>query len=128
MSFYAYILRCADDSFYTGHTDDFEGRIAAHQQGLVEGYTKTRRPVRLEWAQEFETHYEALSAERQIKGWSRAKKQALIDGNWDLLIRLSTCMGLAAQLGRPPCRTRRPRFEVGRTAAVHPSTSSGRTA
>ena len=93
MSFFAYILRCTDDSFYTGHTDDFEGRIAAHQEGLIEGYTKSRRPLRLEWSQEFETRYEALSAERQIKGWSRAKKQALIDGNWDLLRLLSHIHG-----------------------------------
>ena len=86
MAFYAYIILCADGSFYTGHTDNLEHRIADHHAGRFPGYTSKRRPVRLMWSQDFPTRYEALSAERQIKGWSRAKKQALIDGDW---IRLS---------------------------------------
>jgi len=85
MAFYAYILLCADGSFYTGHTDDLENRVAEHQYGRLPCYTSKRRPVRLEWAQEFGERYEALRAERQIKGWSRAKKRALIDGDWALL-------------------------------------------
>jgi putative endonuclease len=82
MGFYAYILLCADESFYTGHTDHLEHRIADHQAGRFDGYTRSRRPVRLVWSQDFATRYEALSAERQIKGWSRAKKQALTDSDW----------------------------------------------
>ncbi|KRA83898.1 GIY-YIG nuclease family protein [Altererythrobacter sp. Root672] len=82
MAFYAYILLCSDGSFYTGHTEHLENRIADHQYGRFGGYTATRRPVRLMWSQDFPTRYEALSVERQIKGWSRAKKRALIEGDW----------------------------------------------
>ena len=89
MAFFAYILLCADGSYYTGHTEDLECRVADHQAGRFGGYTLKRRPVRLEWSQEFVTRYEALSAERQIKGWSRAKKRALIAGDWDRLSNLA---------------------------------------
>jgi predicted GIY-YIG superfamily endonuclease len=85
MAFYAYILLCSDRSYYTGHTEDLEHRVAEHQHGRSGGYTRKRRPVRLVWSDAFPTRYEALSAERQIKGWSRAKKEALIDGDWALL-------------------------------------------
>jgi tRNA/rRNA methyltransferase len=83
--FWAYILRCSDGSYYTGHTDDLEGRIAGHQSGLIPGYTQERRPVELVWSQEFAGRGEALAAERQVKGWSRAKKEALIRGDWDAI-------------------------------------------
>jgi predicted GIY-YIG superfamily endonuclease len=82
MSFWVYMLRCADNSFYIGHTDNLETRIARHACGDCAGYTSSRRPVHLVYSQEFQTRDEALQAERQIKGWSRAKKQALIDGDW----------------------------------------------
>jgi tRNA/rRNA methyltransferase len=83
MAFYAYMLRCADDSYYVGHTDDLSGRVGAHQSGLIPGYTQKRRPVSLIWYQEFAERDEAFGAERQIKGWSRAKKEALIRADWD---------------------------------------------
>ena len=83
MSFWAYMLRCADESYYVGHTEDLESRIAAHQSGLVEGYTYRRRPVQLVLSQEFAKRDEAFRAERQIKGWSRAKKEALVRGDWE---------------------------------------------
>jgi predicted GIY-YIG superfamily endonuclease len=89
MAFYAYILRCADGSTYTGHTDDLERRIGEHHAGRVPGYTHRRRPVRLAWSQEFATREEALSAERRIKGWTRAKKEALIAGDFVRLAGLS---------------------------------------
>jgi putative endonuclease len=82
MSFWTYMLHCADRTFYVGHTDDLDARIGAHQSGLIKGYTSTRLPVKLVWSDEFPTRYEALRAERQIKGWSRAKKLALIRGDW----------------------------------------------
>ena len=85
MAFHTYTLRCADGSYYVGHTDDIEKRIAEHQRGLVSVYTRKRRPVNLAFAEEFSCRYEALSVERQIKGWSRAKKEALINGNWTRL-------------------------------------------
>lgn len=93
MVFHAYMLHCADGSYYTGHTDDLEERIAAHNHGAIAGYTRSRRPVRLVWSQEFGERHEALSAERQIKGWSRAKKEALIDGRWDEVSRLAKPRG-----------------------------------
>jgi putative endonuclease len=89
MSFWAYMLHCADRSFYVGHTDDLEARIAAPQSGLIRGYTSTRLPVILVWSDEFPSRYEALQAERQIKGWSRAKKLALIRGDWPLISALA---------------------------------------
>lgn len=83
MSFHVYILRCVDRSYYVGHTDNLERRIAEHDSGEVPGYTTNRRPLRLVYAEAFGTREEALAAERQIKGWSRAKKEALIMGNWN---------------------------------------------
>jgi tRNA/rRNA methyltransferase len=89
MAFWTYILRCADSSYYTGHTEDLEGRFNQHQHGIVRGYTYDRRPVELVWSQDFPTREEALSAELKIKPWSRAKKEALIAGNWDRLSHFS---------------------------------------
>ena len=63
MSFWVYILRCSDGSYYTGHTDDLERRIAMHQQGEIAGYTSTRRPVELVFSQACPTREEALAAE-----------------------------------------------------------------
>lgn len=89
MSFWAYLLRCADDSYYAGHTDNLEHRIGAHDDGTLPGYTSTRRPIVLVWSQDFATREEALAAERQIKGWNRAKKEALIRGDWKDIQRLA---------------------------------------
>ncbi|PKB80183.1 MAG: hypothetical protein BZY88_09590 [SAR202 cluster bacterium Io17-Chloro-G9] len=88
-SFHVYILRCWDGSYYVGHTDNLESRIGAHQAGLFAGYTAKRTPVRLEFTAEFPTRIEALERERQIKGWTRRKKKALIQRDWDLLRQLS---------------------------------------
>jgi tRNA/rRNA methyltransferase len=85
MAFHTYILRCADGAYYTGHTDDLETRVAQHQSGTLTGYTYDRRPVELVWSGEFSSRAEAMSAEIQIKGWSRKKKEALIAENWDRL-------------------------------------------
>jgi predicted GIY-YIG superfamily endonuclease len=83
--FYLYILRCRDSSYYVGHTDDLEKRVAEHQAGTYQGYTSARRPIALVYAAEFPTRQEALEREQQLKGWSRAKKEALISGNWEPL-------------------------------------------
>jgi sugar (pentulose or hexulose) kinase/predicted GIY-YIG superfamily endonuclease len=101
--FWIYLLRCADGSYYTGHTDDLEHRIGEHQAGITECYTLSCRPVELVWAQECATRDEALAAERQVKGWSRKKKEAMIRGDWGEVSRLA------------------------RTKSGHPSTGSGRT-
>ncbi len=85
--FFVYLLRCADGSFYVGHTDELERRVAQHQAGEIEGYTRERRPVELAWSQETATRDEALAAEQQIKGWRRAKKESLIAGDWGAIKR-----------------------------------------
>lgn len=82
MTFWAYVVRCADDSYYTGHTDDLERRIGQHNLGEIPGYTQTRRPVTLMWSQEFPSRQEALAAEFQVKDWSRKKKEALFRDDW----------------------------------------------
>ena len=89
MAFSVYILRCADGTYYTGHTDDLEARLAGHRMGRIAGYTLTRRPVSLVFSQQFASREEAFAAERQIKGWTRAKKEALIHGEWSRLSRLA---------------------------------------
>jgi len=81
MSFWVYILECSDGSYYTGHTDNLEKRLAEHKQGTLKCYTSSRLPVRLVFCSEFLTRDDAFSRERQIKGWSRQKKQALIKGD-----------------------------------------------
>lgn len=89
MSFWVYILQCRDGSYYTGQTDNLECRMAQHDQASLPGYTKNRRPVQLVFTQAFATRLEALTAERQIKGWSRLKKEALIKKDWETLKKLS---------------------------------------
>ena len=78
MSFWVYILRCVDNCYYTGQTDNLEKRIAEHQTGELRGYTSPRLPVVLLFSQEFPSREGALAAERQIKGWSRRKKEAFM--------------------------------------------------
>ena len=89
MDFYAYMLRCNDGSYYVGHTDDLELRFVQHQAGTFGGYTARRRPVKLVWSANFPTRDEAFAAERKLKGWSRAKKQALIARDWELISTLA---------------------------------------
>jgi predicted GIY-YIG superfamily endonuclease/proteasome lid subunit RPN8/RPN11 len=96
MAFFVYILRCADGSYYSGHTDNIEIRIAEHQAGEGSQWTKTRLPVEHVWSQEFVAREEALISERRIKGWSRAKKEALIAGQWDEVSRLAKSRSLSA--------------------------------
>ena len=83
MTAWTYMLRCADGSFYVGCTTDLETRMAQHQSGHFTGYTCDRRPVTLVWSDVCEDVEDAIAMERRIKGWSRAKKIALIDADWD---------------------------------------------
>ena len=83
------MLHCNAGRFYAGHTDDLERRVDQHKSGHFEGFTKRFLPVELVWAQEFSTREEAKAAEFRIKGWSRAKKLALIRGDWDAISRLA---------------------------------------
>ncbi len=82
MAFWVYMLRCSDGRYYTGHTDNLERRIAQHMNGGVCAFTTSRRPVRLLWQEQFPTRIEAIEAELRVGRWSRAKKEALIRGDW----------------------------------------------
>jgi putative endonuclease len=87
MGAFVYMLRCRDRTYYVGSAtgDDLGPRIAQHQAGAFPGYTSVRRPVEMVWSEYFERMTDAIAAERQIKGWSRAKKEALIAGDWSAL-------------------------------------------
>src|SRR5690348_5884652 len=91
MGAFVYILRCSDDSFYVGSAtgNDLDRRIAEHQSGAFPGYTFVRRPVELVWSEHFDRMTDAVAVERKLKGWSRAKKQALIRDDWSQVRRLS---------------------------------------
>lgn len=89
-SYYVYILKCADNSYYTGVTNNIEERFLQHQEGYDESsYTYKRRPVELVFQYEFNDIIQAIAFEKQIKGWSRKKKEAIINDEWDKLPELS---------------------------------------
>ena len=92
------MLRCADGSYYvrSARGTDLDKRLAEHQAGTYPGYTSQRRPVEVVWSQHFERITDAIAAEHHIKGWSRAKKEALIRGDWAAISRL------ARRRGGPP--------------------------
>ena len=86
MGAYVYVLRCADGSYYVGSTRaSLEQRVGHHNDRTFGGYTMSRRPVKLVFSQHFDRISDAVAAERQLKGWSRAKKEALIKGDLDAL-------------------------------------------
>jgi putative endonuclease len=89
MKAWLYILKCADGSYYTGSTTNLSLRVAQHQAGEGSTFTRCRLPLELVYAQEFQSEHEAFLRERQVKGWSRAKKQALIRGDFERLVELS---------------------------------------
>src|SRR5712691_3795411 len=87
---YAYMLRYADGSYYVGSARlGLERRLSEHNTGVYGGYTSTRRPVTLVWSQHCLNITDAIGIERQIKGWSRAKKEALIRGDYSAIQLLS---------------------------------------
>ena len=87
--YYAYILRCADDSFYVGSAQDLDSRVKAHNDGRGAAHTFKHRPVQLVYSEGFESEIAAVTRERQLKRWSHGKKQALVEGNIRRLKRLS---------------------------------------
>ena len=128
---WVYILRCADGTYYLGSTTDPRLRLGEHQAGLSGKYTSARRPVRLVFAAECTDIQEAYDRERQIKGWSRAKKEAVIAGNFEALPGLahpgavpSTSSGNAAEVPRRP----QPESVTGAISPAVPSTGSGNAA
>ena len=91
MGAYVYIVRCADNSYYVGSAtgEDLNKRIDQHNAGAFPGYTLKRRPVVLVWHEHFERITDAIAAERQVKGWSRAKKEALVQSDWQTISTLA---------------------------------------
>jgi putative endonuclease len=103
------LVRCADGRYYLGSTRTaLERRIAEHNSGAFGGWTASRRPVELAFQQAFPSALEAIAAERQLKGWSRAKKEALMRGDFEALRALA-----------------RSRTERAPGVPPHPSTGSG---
>jgi predicted GIY-YIG superfamily endonuclease len=99
LTFWTYMLKCSDGSYYIGHTDALETRISQHQLGIKSGYTKSRRPVQLVWSSYFDSRDAAFGVERQIKGWRREKKEALIRGDYDALPELSKSIAARPSTG-----------------------------
>ena len=94
LTIFVYMLRCADGSYYVGSTrKPLEERLAEHGAGALGGYTASRLPVVLVWSQAFEEATDAIAVERQIKGWSRAKKEALIEADFETIRRLASRKG-----------------------------------
>jgi putative endonuclease len=90
--YYVYILRCSDNSLYVGITNDLERRVNEHNDGkLPNAYTFKRRPVVLEWFQDFTEPNQAIYFEKKFKGWSKQKKEALIKGDFDMIETLAEC-------------------------------------
>ena len=88
--YYVYILKCSDNSYYTGITNDVDRRLNEHVLGLHKNsYTFSRRPVMLLYQEYFTEVNEAIAFEKKVKGWSRAKKEASIKDDWDEIVRLS---------------------------------------
>ncbi len=88
-TYFVYILKCSDDSFYTGITNNLERRLIEHKTKKSFSYTYKRQPLELVWYLGCTKPDEAIKIEKQIKGWSRRKKQALISENWNDLIKFS---------------------------------------
>ena len=99
-AFYVYILRCADGSYYVGHTDDVRSRITTHNDGRGAAWTARRRPVKLVYCEPCADEKQAVVRERQIKGWSGAKKKALVAGDLAALRRLSRSTATATAAGK----------------------------
>src|SRR5262249_47034693 len=91
MTVFVYMLRCSGGHYYVGSTrSSLEQRVSQHNEGTFGGYTTRRRPVVLVWSQDFEHVTDAIAIEQQLKGWSRAKKEALIRGDWDAVRALAS--------------------------------------
>jgi putative endonuclease len=90
---YVYILQCRGGSYYVGMTQNVSSRLDVHSAGEGPAFTARRRPVRLVYQEAFATLDEAIRRERQLKGWSRAKKEALFSGNRERLAELAACRG-----------------------------------
>lgn len=92
MKYFVYILVCSDNSYYTGITNNLETRMEQHRVSS-DGYVSKRKPFKLIFFEEFTNVFDAIEREKQIKGWSRRKKEALIKGDWSKIIDYSKSRG-----------------------------------
>ncbi len=89
-TYFVYIIKCSDASYYTGFTNNLERRFTEHTSGKNKNcYTYDKRPLQLMWFETFNNVLDAIATEKRIKGWTRAKKEALIQAKWDRLVLLS---------------------------------------
>ena len=118
MKGYMYILECANGCYYTGSTNDLERRLEQHQNGEGANFTKKHLPVELVYFEEFQRIDEAFYREKQVQGWSRKKKEALISGTPEKLHELSECMNASHYKNSPstPLRERKHRSLSGAEA------------
>ncbi len=114
---WVYILRCSDRSYYIGSTTDLERRLWEHQTGFYKGYTSSRLPVELVWSADFPTEHDAFLFERQVKGWTRAKKEALIQGEWNRI----------HEIVKQERRERESKRRSHTSTETHPSTARRKT-
>lgn len=97
---YVYIFQCSDNSYYTGSTVDLELRLAQHQAGEGANHTRKYSPVKLVYYEEFDRIEDAFYREKQIQGWGRKKKEALIEKKYDELQKLAKCQNRSHFLHR----------------------------
>lgn len=97
---FVYILKCSDGSFYVGSTTNLDKRLSQHKSGKGANYTQGRLPVQLVYFEVYDRIDTAFYREQQIKKWSRGKKQALIDKNYDLLHELAKCNNIASHFNK----------------------------
>ena len=119
MKGYMYILKCKNGSYYTGSTTDLERRLEQHKNGEGANFTKNFLPVKLVYAEEFSRIEDAFYREKQIQGWSRKKKEALIAGNFTELHGLAECKNATKSV----CFDSAPQPEIGKLVSTGSSIS-----
>jgi putative endonuclease len=86
-TYYIYILKCNDNTYYVGFTNNLERRLVEHKTGINKSaYTHDKRPIHLVWFETFNNVHDAIACEKKIKGWSRRKKEAMIAEDWEKLV------------------------------------------
>ena len=95
MSGWMYILECADGSYYTGSTNDLQRRFIEHQNGLCSNHTRKRLPVKLLYSEAYPRVEQAFYSEKQVQGWNRKKKEALVEGRLQELPELAECKNIS---------------------------------
>lgn len=97
-NYFVYIVECSDGLYYTGVTNDVERRVWEHNEGIYrESFTYKRRPVTLKYTQQFADINQAIGWEKQLKGWSRKKKEALFEDDWERVIELVPSKGKSSR-------------------------------